>query len=200
MTTTAIFGGSFNPPHIGHTLAVTYALAQHADHVIVVPAFKHAFNKDLAPYYHRRRMVNASMGWLPNVIVSDIAQEIWERTGRTYTLDIVQNLQVQYPQTNLRLLIGADILLEKDKWYRFDEIEKLAPPIVIGRSGYPMLTAIDLPEVSSSAIRERFENGLGDDIHTPRMSKWLAPDVLDYIKNNELYGASPSGCSCEGSK
>ena len=62
----ALFGGSFNPPHVGHVLAVTYALSVGlVERVLVVPVFEHALGKRLAPFEHRVEMSRRAFGWLP---------------------------------------------------------------------------------------------------------------------------------------
>ena len=65
------------------------------------------------------------------------------------------------PRASFRLLIGADILGEMDRWHRFDRIREVAPPIVIGRGGYdaPRPDAVTMPRVSSTDIRARLAAG-----------------------------------------
>ncbi|HEX9294516.1 MAG TPA: nicotinate (nicotinamide) nucleotide adenylyltransferase, partial [Polyangiaceae bacterium] len=72
-----LFGGSFNPPHVAHVLAVAYVLAtQDADRVIVIPCYRHPFRKDLAPFEHRFAMCELAMGWLPRTSISAVEQEL----------------------------------------------------------------------------------------------------------------------------
>lgn len=175
--TIALFGGSFNPPHVGHTLTVAYALSQHnIDHLFVVPVFKHVWAKELASYRHRREMTYLSMGWLPQVTISDIEQEL----GINRTLDTVEYLSKCYPEYNIRLIVGSDVLDKKDKWHRFDKIEELASPIIFRRIGTSNVT-----NVSSTLIRCLInnDNGLSD----PLLLEVLAPKVRMYIKKNYLY-------------
>jgi len=179
MLNVAILGGSFNPPHIGHTLALTYVLSQYVDSVIVVPTYKHVFRKELAPFQHRENMVRLAMGWLPNVTISHIEQEI--RTSRM--LDVVEALYERNPNTEFRLVVGSDILSEKNEWHKFADIEMLAPPIVLSRGGFEtsgVTSHVRLPVVSSSAIREKLK--AGDDV-----SSVLSPRVVRYIKAHKLY-------------
>src|SRR5450432_1633002 len=71
-----IFGGSFNPPHIAHVLAVTYVLSTaEPDLVLVVPCYRHPFAKDLCPFEHRLAMCERAMGWLPRTTVSRVEEE-----------------------------------------------------------------------------------------------------------------------------
>ena len=61
--TTAIFGGSFNPPHLAHVLAVTVVRArEEVDRVLVIPTYQHPFAKSLAPYDDRVKMCELAMG------------------------------------------------------------------------------------------------------------------------------------------
>ena len=84
-------------------------------------------------------------------------------------------------------MIGADILQEQSSWYRFDELARLAPPLVVGRAGYPSPQGVpELPAVSSSRIRELLARG-------EDASAWLPAPVLDYIRAAGLYGAAPEG-------
>src|SRR5687767_3051770 len=105
--TVALFGGSFNPPHIGHVLAVTYVLSVgRVDRVVVVPVFDHALGKRLEPFEHRLEMARRAFDWLPQVDVSDIE----ERLGTpSRTLRTVLALESAHPEWDLRLLVGSDI-------------------------------------------------------------------------------------------
>jgi nicotinate-nucleotide adenylyltransferase len=93
-----------------------------------------------------------------------------------------QHLVGQHPDCQFRLLIGADILAEQSSWYRFDELARLAPPMVIGRSGYPSPAGVpELPAISSTRIRELLRCG-------QPAAAWLPAGVLDYISAEGLYG------------
>jgi len=196
----ALFGGSFNPPHIGHTLAITYALSQHVDRVLVVPTFKHALGKELIAFEHRVEMAKLALEFLNKgtmflkVNVLSIEREI----GHSRTLDTIKALYKRFASPiQLRLLVGADILKEKDKWHRFDEIERLAPPIVLNRGGWePTNQAVTLPAVSSSRIRHIIARKNRPDILEDKqvlslieteLEETVHPDVRKYIKKHKLY-------------
>lgn len=179
MQTVAVFGGSFNPPHIGHTLALTYVLSQYVNSALVVPTYKHVFRKELAPFKHRENMAKLAMGWLPNVKISYIEEKI--RSSRM--IDVIEALYDTDHDKEYRLVIGSDILSEKEKWHQFADIEMLAPPIVLSRGGFEtagVTSHVRLPVVSSSAIREKLKTG--DDV-----SSVLSPRVVRYIKAHKLY-------------
>src|SRR5678816_1236754 len=91
----AIFGGSFNPPHVAHMLAVVYALStQQIERVLVVPVFQHPFAKELAPFEDRLAMARLALGWLPRTEVSTIERELG---GESRTLRTIEALADRHP-------------------------------------------------------------------------------------------------------
>ncbi len=186
MTTVAVFGGSFNPPHMAHVLAVATVLAtEDVDALLVVPTFRHPFGKPLAPYDDRVAMCEMAMAWMPQVEVSRVEEEMG---GASLTLRMLERLQGAHPAWKLRLVMGADLLLEAHKWFRFEDVEKLAPPIVLGRVGVSHARALHaiLPDISSTLVRARIAAGAWDELHgiVPRR-------VLAHVREKGLY-ASPS--------
>ena len=179
--TVGIFGGSFNPPHLAHVLAASWVLAtQPLDHILVVPTYQHPFMKPLAPYADRLNMCTAAMEHLPAVQVSSIERDLKE----SRTLPILEHLQTLHPNWTLRLIIGADILLESHEWFGFDQIRALAPPIVLGRARttLPQPTPTLLPDLSSTEIRSKIAAKKWEDL------KNLVPRaVLHYIQTHQLY-------------
>jgi len=184
----AVFGGSFDPPHIGHVFLAAYALSVGVERVLVVPTFQHAFDKQLQDFAHRMRMCELAFSLLPAVEVSPIEQELG---GISRTLRLVEALATRYPGYQLRLLVGADILLQAHRWHRFDEIRAIAPLLVAQRGGYGADAADAgtlsagplLPEVSSTAIRASLARG--DDVST-----WVPAQVRAYVEAHQLYRAS----------
>lgn len=150
----AVFGGSFNPPHIAHVLAVTYVASLGlCERVMVVPVHAHAFDKHLAPFSVRLRMCQEAMGFIPGVQISDIEASL---PPPNYTLHMLRALSARNPDWQLRLVVGADVLGDSHKWHAWEEVCALAPPIVLGRVGYarPDAPPPVLPDVSSTRIRE----------------------------------------------
>jgi nicotinate-nucleotide adenylyltransferase len=192
----AVFGGSFNPPHVGHVLGVVYALSTAPiDDVLVVPVYQHPFAKHLAPFADRLAMCRLALGWLPRVTISTVEQELG---GESRTLRTLEHLADTHREWSLRLLVGADVLGDLPKWHRWDRIAELAPPLVLGRSGVDALAAAVtwvgatsedpplpvLPRVSSTEIREAFAAGNAGAV------RGLVPArVIDHIVTNQLYGA-----------
>ncbi len=179
----AVFGGSFNPPHVAHALACVLARKTGGvDRVLVVPTFQHAFAKSLAPYEDRLAMCALAMGDLPGVEISRDEEELG---GESRTLRLLEHLAKKHPGETLRLLVGADILHESPKWHRWDAVVALAPPLVLGRVGvsHPDAPSAVLPDVSSTRIRALLTSGKDD-----RTLRELVPrDVLAYARKNALY-------------
>jgi nicotinate-nucleotide adenylyltransferase len=187
VTRVAVFGGSFNPPHVAHVLACTLVLSvEDIDRVLVVPAYMHPFAKALAPFEDRAAMCDLAMAWIPRVEVSRVEAELG---GESRTLRTLERLSSDHPEWRLRLVIGADILAEAPRWFGFDAIEKIAPPIVLGRAGVvaPAATAATaalLPELSSTQVRAAIARGAWDEVE-----KLVPREVLAYARARGLYAA-----------
>jgi nicotinate-nucleotide adenylyltransferase len=188
--TVALFGGSFNPPHVGHVLSVTYARSVGlVEHVVCVPVFAHALGKQLAAFEHRVEMARLAFEWLPGVEVSRIE----ERLGTpSRTLDTIVALQTEHPNWELRLMVGSDILGELHQWHAFAEIARRAPPLVLPRAGTEASDVLPrlLPEVSSTDVRARLGAwALTSSPSAPLELEALVPRaVLAYVKAHGLYG------------
>lgn len=177
-----VFGGSFNPPHLAHVLALAVVHARFdVDRILVVPSYQHPFAKALAPYEDRVKMCELAMGWLPRVEVSRVEEELG---GESRTLRTLEHLRAVYPDKALRFIMGADIMAESSKWYRFDRIVEIAPPIVLGRVGveYPGAPRAILPAISSTEVRTKLGRGDLDDLEelVPRA-------VIAYARDHALY-------------
>jgi nicotinate-nucleotide adenylyltransferase len=181
----AVFGGSFNPPHVAHVLACALVLSvEEVDRVLVVPTYKHPFSKSLAPYDDRVTMCKLATAWMPGVAVSRVEEELG---GESRTLRTLEHLASANAEWRLRLVIGADILTEAPRWFGFESIAKLAPLIVLGRAGVAASGAGPqlLPEVSSTQVREAIARGAWSEL------RGLVPrQVLAHARERGLY-ASP---------
>ena len=181
MTTLAVFGGSFDPPHTVHVLAANFVLStERIDRLLVVPTFMHTGDKTpTASYAHRHAMCELAMNPLPGAEVSRIEEELG---GPSRTLDTLRELQQRNPGATLRLVVGSDLLDEVHRWHRWDQIAQLAPPIVIHRAGHASNEnrGVALPPISSSALRTQIASGA-------IQRGWLPWPVEDYIAHHRLY-------------
>lgn len=178
----AVFGGSFDPPHMGHVLAVAYVLAtEPVDLALVVPCFQHPLSKELSSFEHRLAMCEIAMGWLPRTEISTVERELG---GASRTLRTLEHLAAQHPSWKMRLVIGADVLVDAPRWHAFDAVTRLAPPIVLGRAGVAHEGAPPavLPEVSSSAVRAALRDG-----HPELVQRLLPRGVTAYVAEHGLY-------------
>jgi nicotinate-nucleotide adenylyltransferase len=182
MARIALVGGSFNPPHVVHQMMAMWLVStRRAEQVWFVPCFRHPLGKELASFEHRSRMCELACSSLAakKVVVSRVEEELG---GESRTLYTIQHLRKLFPAHRFTLVIGADILDERDSWYRFDAIEELVEVLVVGRSGYdlPRHCHLALPGVSSTEIRRRLRQG--EDV-----SSLVPGAVLDYILDLRLY-------------
>lgn len=173
-----VFGGTFDPPHLGHTLACLWALeTDEVDRIVMIPTACHAFGKKPgADFAHRMEMCRLAVRHLtPHVEVSDIESQ---REGTSYMVDTLRALHARHPNDEFRLIIGSDVENELLKWREPAEVQRLAPLLLLPRtvSGVAWI----LPTISSTAIRTLLA-GSGDP------AKAIAKSVLDYISEHSLY-------------
>jgi nicotinate-nucleotide adenylyltransferase len=180
----ALYGGSFNPPHVAHQMVALYVLeTAPVDALWLVPACKHALGKPLAPFEDRLRMCELAAAALgARVRVSDIERAIG---GESRSLRTVRRLQQEHPEHVFSLVIGADLVAEVPGWQGGDELQRTVPFIVVGRRGagggsVPAADAVEMPAVSSTEIRDRLGSGKSVAGLVPR-------GVLDYIYGRHLY-------------
>jgi nicotinate-nucleotide adenylyltransferase len=181
----ALLGGSFNPPHAGHAMAAWWALAtQGVREVWLLPSWRHPFGKELAPWADRVRMCELAITQLRGAHVCTAEEALRDdplcgRTART-----LEYLVEKHPERRFALLVGADILADTPRWYRWDRVTELARVVVVGRQGYPGGEGPALPAISSSEIRERLAQGQPVEGLVPRA-------VLAHLRSRGLYGARP---------
>ncbi|HET9622097.1 MAG TPA: nicotinate-nicotinamide nucleotide adenylyltransferase [Kofleriaceae bacterium] len=188
MARVALFGGSFNPVHAAHQLVALYVLeTQPIDELWFAPTFAHPFGKQLVAYEHRVAMCERAAAALgPRARVSLAEAELAQRPGfvASRTLDLV-DFAIAHGHAP-RLVIGADILGDAGKWYRWDDVVARAPLIVVGRAGHALpvgseATEVTMPEISATQVRDALANGASS-------VRGLVPaSVLRYIAEHHLY-------------
>ncbi|HJZ85021.1 MAG TPA: nicotinate (nicotinamide) nucleotide adenylyltransferase [Polyangia bacterium] len=177
MARIALFGGSFNPPHVAHQLACLFALeTADVSEVWMVPAWKHPFEKALVAFEHRFEMCRLAALRIAGLSVSRVEADLG---GDSRTLHTVKHLLAQRPGDSFTLVIGADLLAERRQWYGFSELEKLVDFCVLGRAGFDGPEPL-LPAVSSTEIRERLARA-------EDCSRLVPRTVLAYIRTQGLY-------------
>jgi nicotinate-nucleotide adenylyltransferase len=127
-----VFGGAFDPPHQAHVALVEAAIAQlQLDQVRVLPTGQ-AWHKprDLTDAVHRLAMTRLAYQHLSQVVVDE--REI-RRPGPSYTVDTLHDLQADFPQTQLYLLLGDDQRRSLSSWHQIGEIGRIAIICAAGR-------------------------------------------------------------------
>ena len=191
---TCIFGGTFDPPHIGHLLiAQTVFESEHFERLIFVPANISPTKKngDSSSPKTRLKMLEMSLINNTNFEISDI--EI-KREGVSYTIDTLEEFvnSLNLDKKDLFFLMGSDTLRSFHTWKDPEKIMELCNIIVAIRPGF---TPSDIPqwildnvrfaniprfEVSSTNIRARWREG--------KTIRYMVPkEVWEYINENELY-------------
>ena len=154
-----------------------------ADLVIFVPSYQHAFGKHMLPFDRRmlmcKRLAEDLGPWARH---SDI--ECGLRSP--YTIDMLRALKKYVPQdAKLRLVVGADNVAARDKWYAWEEIEVEFSPIYVGRPGYPSVSDMIpgapetpvFPDISSTEIRRRILAGEPIDHLVPACIMGILNDI-----------------------
>ncbi len=191
-----IFGGTFDPPHLGHLLLARWAAHElELDRVVFVPAGQppHKAHTALSSAAHRLAMIRLAVRDQAAFAVEPL--EI-RRRGPSYTVDTVRVLAARWPQAKLHLIMGADMYRTFDQWRDPEAISERAVIAVLLRPGARLprapravrrgrgvvrLTNPGLP-LSSSALRARARRGLS--------LRGLVPDaVARYVERHVLYGA-----------
>jgi nicotinate-nucleotide adenylyltransferase len=181
----ALFGGSFDPPHVGHLLAATYVLAtEPIGELWLVPVNEHPFGKELAaPFEHRAELCEAMIAdaGLRRARVSRLEAEIG---GEVRTVDLLEHLKARHPEHSFALVVGSDLAAERSQWKRFDRIRELARIVELRRGGFEGGAGAVLPEVSSTQVRSLLACG-GD------ASRLVPAEVLRRIRVAGTYSGSP---------
>jgi len=185
-----VFGGSFDPVHLGHLLVAHAAREElRLDGMIFVPTRCSPFKPDRPPTGGgvRLRMLRLALAGLEWCAVSDLELR---RPGVSYTIDTVQQLREECGPDLLFLLIGEDHLQTLPQWRAFEQLRELVQFVVVPRPGFspaPAPTGVTShrltgwpAQISSSAIRERIREGRSVDPFVP-------PAVAEVIRHNGLY-------------
>ena len=200
----AVFGGSFNPPHIGHVEAARVAAAELcADKLIIMPAAKPPHKEqELGSPSARERFELAllAFGTLQNTKVSDLELR---RSGTSYTVDTLSELKKIYPGDEIFLLMGSDMFMSFETWKDYKRIFELSTLAAFSRKSdesaqihaqaehFAKAYGVSIREiglvptdVSSSELREQLKNRGGNNL--------LPELVYNEIIKKRYYGAKPN--------
>ena len=198
-TRVGIYGGTFAPVHTGHVRAARAFMEQmKLDYLFIIPAYLPPHKQIDAsddPLY-RLKMCELAFEDIDGIVISDC--EI-SRGGKSYTYDTLKELE--RPDTRLFLLLGTDMVLTFDTWYRFEDILKMCYPVYVRRENDPLIgnrivakiteyyqkygvmfrkIVADPIELSSTDIRGAVREGRD-------ISRLVPARVEKFIKENGLY-------------
>lgn len=192
-----IFGGSFDPVHLGHKLLAEFMVKTlELDKLLIIPAACSPF-KDKTSASSEARFEMCKLQFPEEIFdVSDI--EVL-RGSKSYTVDTVNAVKEKYPESEIFLIIGSDQLVQFHKWFHFDEIMKNAVVCAVARDGKDSVDFLEKCadenlrmfgkckilkfsplEISSTQIREKIRSG-------EKTKGLLSEKVSQFIKNEGLY-------------
>jgi nicotinate-nucleotide adenylyltransferase len=192
----ALFGGSFDPPHLGHLAFARFVLDELApDRLLWLPAGRQWQKPDqvMAAPLHRVQMLKRLTAGEPRFTVDE--REL-HRRGPSFTSDTLREFAREYPGAELMFLIGQDQYARLPTWYRVEVVTELATLVVVPRAGQAVVTppglgahrvqVLQLPDIplSSTAVREALARG--DDI-----VPMVGTEVASYIASHRLYEKKP---------
>jgi nicotinate-nucleotide adenylyltransferase len=181
-----VFGGSFDPVHIGHLLAAECCREQAGlDRVLFVPAAiqPHKQDRQLASGQHRMEMLVLATGGNEAFAVSD---DELERGGVSYTVDTLERLKARHPDDDLLLILGPDAFLGLPTWREPQRIIELAEVLAVERES--------LDDLSDAATRGPLETLLGRERLDRVISKRVRLPAIG-IRASDLRAAVAAGQS-----
>jgi len=176
----ALYGGSFDPPHVAHVMTVAWLLsAAPVDEVWIVPVAKHFLAKVLSKFDDRVLLCRLAFGLFGDRV--QVRMDEQELGGSGASIDLVGHLQKKYPSHVFSLAIGSDILHERQRWKQFDKLQTLVRLIILPRPSfaieaefYDRAAPVLLPDVSSTQLRADLIAGRPVDGRLPlAVSGWL---------------------------
>jgi nicotinate-nucleotide adenylyltransferase len=199
-----VFGGTFDPVHVGHLILAEHCREQATlDQVLFVPALlpPHKQQQTLTPFAQRVEMLALAISGNPAFRVEEIEKD---RPGPSYTVDTLTQLTQTRPGDDWCFIVGSDSLHDLPLWYQPRRILELATLLVVVRADYPPFSAqamrealrlgegfplryqvIDAPlvTISSRDIRRRSAEG--------RSVRYMVPRAVEaYIQDKGLYRGS----------
>lgn len=188
-----VFGGTFDPPHVGHLVtAVNVGYELDLDVVVLMVAnipWQKEGERDITPALDRLAMVDAAVADVDRLEASRLEIDLG---GDSYTADTLAALHDAEPSAELYTIVGDDAAAGLPTWERYDEVVAASTMVVVDRPGEPVelpdgidWVRVESPrlEVSSTDLRARFTDG--------RPLDYLVTNaVLDVIHERHLYGVS----------
>ncbi|MDH5520109.1 MAG: nicotinate-nucleotide adenylyltransferase [Acidimicrobiia bacterium] len=189
-----ILGGTFDPPHLGHLIVADQVLrALDLDRVLLVPANEPWQKVGIRPITSAEKrliMTRDAIGDADGLAVSDIELRLG---GPSYTSVTLDALAENHPETEWRIIVGADAAAGLDTWHNVEKLRTQADIVVVNRPGADFqpptgwsweLVEIPAVNISGTGLRRRVSQG--------RSIRFLTPNaVIDHIDSWDLYRGGP---------
>ena len=180
MSRVGIYGGTFDPIHLGHLHVITQLIEKGiVDQLLVVPAGEPLLREHapVASAQQRRAMCQLALSDLQPEVAAKVQVNPIEvlRMGPSYAIDTVEAVKQNYPDDTIVLVIGQDAADKLDQWHRIEELKNLVEFVVIGRPGYEG-NGIDIGALNVAATTIR--DGLSADVSS---------SVAAFIRENNIY-------------
>jgi nicotinate-nucleotide adenylyltransferase len=183
MAKIAIYGGTFDPIHIGHLHVISEIISRKlADRILLIPAGQPQLRdaQTVASPTDRRAMCQIALKDLASEVASKVEVNPIEilRQGPSFTIDTVEAVAKSYPGDEIALIIGTDAFAKIDQWHRTRELQDMVEFIVIDRPEFPGSPTLDIDALNISATQVR-----AGDLES------VSPHVATYIKEHHLYAS-----------
>ena len=176
-----VYMGSFNPPHKGHIKVANYLLKNNIiDKILIVPTLNYWNKNDLVDLHHR---INMLKFYENDNIKIDIKNNKY-----IYTYELVKVIEKEYPNDEIYLIIGADNIIDFNKWKNYQELLKNKIIVMnrdnidinlylkkLGNNNFIVIKDYPFIKISSSDLRNNLD------------SKYIDKEVLNYINKYHLY-------------
>ena len=183
-----IYTGSFNPPQKGHLMIVNHLINNYVDKIIIVPTGNYWDKNNLVDIEKRINMLRIFEN--DNIIIDD------KNNNVSYTYELLENIKEEYSNDDLYLILGADNIINFDKWKNYQDILNYNL-IIINRDNIDIkyylkklnkkdkyIITDDLPLINISSTMVR--NAISDNRYEG-LESLLDERVLKYIQDNNLY-------------
>ena len=190
-----IFGGSFNPPHLGHLNIIKYFIEHYlCDKIYIIPNYQSPFKEERQVFsYHILKMIQLNFDFSDKIKILNL--EI-EKQKSSYTFETLQELIKLYPNDNYNLLIGEDNYIDFHRWYKFETIlNQIKKLYVFRRFGKEIEENFHLVNFNEKIIKLKNSIFQGDSTEIrkslliSKKSYFLKKSVLNYILEHRLYEA-----------
>jgi len=196
-----LFGGTFNPIHLGHLRAAEIVQKRFLlDKVLFIPSYipPHKNSVEIAPPFARLEMVKIACSSYPQFLPSSV--EI-EAKGKSYSILTVNKIEKMFPEAWIFFILGVDSFLEIETWREYEELLQLCFFIVVSRPGYRLEEAKEIKGKYRDRMYEIPESDESSEIRESLLSSFqiflLPISALD-IASTEIRNRAKKGSSLKG--